>query len=422
MEESSVGISDLFLYVPRPRISLESLVGHRAQADPKLERRLRRALETTGQRAMRYPRIFEDNVTLSAEATAGLLLAQGTGDGLRYLAVGTETPVDHSKPVSAYVEGALQNAGVDVPETMSTFQVQHACAGGTISLLSVGALLKVVGRPEEKGVVVSSDIARYDVPSTAEITQGAGAVSMLVETSPKLLELDIATVGYASRDVDDFFRPLGSVTAKVKGGYSVQCYNDAFDIALSDHASRRGMTPGDVLEDADYIVLHVPFYTMPITALRRALLHHNGLHEEDADAFLEKRGVMSSLEPTREIGNIYSGSAYLALAFMLKQQYEARGADIVGKKVLLGSYGSGNTMSVFTARIAREAPAVISNWDLDSVIADGVEESLQHYERWLRMPFSAEEYREVLAEEQVPTGRFYLQNIRDDGYREYARA
>jgi hydroxymethylglutaryl-CoA synthase len=152
------------------------------------------------------------------------------------------------------------------------------------------------------------------------------------------------------------------------------------------------------------------------------LLHHNGLHEEDADAFLEKRGVMSSLEPTREIGNIYSGSAYLALAFMLKQQYEARGADIVGKKVLLGSYGSGNTMSVFTARIAREAPAVISNWDLDSVIADGVEESLQHYERWLRMPFSAEEYREVLAEEQVPTGRFYLQNIRDDGYREYARA
>jgi hydroxymethylglutaryl-CoA synthase len=397
MEESSVGISDLFLYVPRPRISLESLVGHRAQADPKLERRLRRALETTGQRAMRYPRIFEDNVTLSAEATAGLLLAQGTGDGLRYLAVGTETPVDHSKPVSAYVEGALQNAGVDVPETMSTFQVQHACAGGTISLLSVGALLKVVGRPEEKGVVVSSDIARYDVPSTAEITQGAGAVSMLVETSPKLLELDIATVGYASRDVDDFFRPLGSVTAKVKGGYSVQCYND-------------------------YIVLHVPFYTMPITALRRALLHHNGLHEEDADAFLEKRGVMSSLEPTREIGNIYSGSAYLALAFMLKQQYEARGADIVGKKVLLGSYGSGNTMSVFTARIAREAPAVISNWDLDSVIADGVEESLQHYERWLRMPFSAEEYREVLAEEQVPTGRFYLQNIRDDGYREYARA
>lgn len=422
MQESSIGISDLFLYVPSPRISLDSLVDHRVESDPKLERRLRRALETTGQRALRYPRIYEDNVTLSAEATAGLLRARGTGDGLRYLAVGTETPVDHSKPVSAYVEGALQNAGMDVPETMSTFQVQHACAGGTISLLSVGALLAVAGRTGEAGIVVSSDIARYDAPSTAEITQGAGAVSMLVETSPKLLELDLGSVGYASRDVDDFFRPLGSVTAKVKGGYSVQCYNDAFEIALTDHAARRGMKPGEVLEDADYIVLHVPFYKMPITALRRALLHHNGLHEEDADAFLEKRGVMSSLEPTRDIGNIYSGSAYLALAFLLKQQYEARGADIIGKKVLLGSYGSGNTMSVFTVTIAREAPDVISRWDLDGVLADGIDEPMEHYERWLRMPLAAEEYREAVAAAQVPEGRFYLQNIREDGYREYTRA
>mgnify|MGYP006285177843 FL=1 len=422
MEDRSVGISDLFVYVPSPRISLDTLVDHRVRENPSLERRLKRALDTTGQRAVRYPRIYEDNVTLTSEATAGLLRARGTGDGLRYLAVGTETPVDHSKPVAAYVEGMLQNAGMDVPETISTFQVQHACAGGTISMFSVGALLAVGGRPNEAGIVVSSDIARYDAPSTAEVTQGAGAVGMLIERAPKLLTLDLDTVGYSSRDVDDFFRPLGSVTAKVKGGYSVQCYNDAFDVALIDHAERRGMEAGAVLEEADFIVLHVPFYKMPITALRRALLHHNELNEEAADAFLEQRGVMSSLEPTREVGNIYSGSAYLALAFMLKQQYEKLGAGIVGKKILIGSYGSGNTMSVFTTTVAEQAPEVISRWNLDDVLSGSIDESLEHYERWLRVPLSAEEYREALATESVPSGRFYLQNVRDDGYREYAKA
>jgi hydroxymethylglutaryl-CoA synthase len=107
---------------------------------------------------------------------------------------------------------------------------------------------------------------------------------------------------------------------------------------------------------------------------------------------------------------------------MLKQQHEALGDDIIGKRVLLGSYGSGNTMSVFTGTIAEQAPQVISRWNLDEVISGAVDESLEHYERWLRAPMATEEYREEMNSEQVPKGRFYLKNIRDDGYREYTRA
>ncbi|TVR07026.1 MAG: hydroxymethylglutaryl-CoA synthase, partial [Spirochaetaceae bacterium] len=220
MKHTPVGISDLTLYVPNPVMELDSLIERRIAEEPKLERRLLRAIETTGQKSMRYPELWQDNATLSAQA-AHTLLSRANRDsvsGLRYLAVGTETSVDHSKPIAAYVEGMLQGAGVPVPEQISTFQVQHACAGGTISMLSVGALLQVSGRSGESGVVICSDIARYDAPSTAEITQGAGAVAMLIETNPALIELDLQTQGYASRDVDDFFRPIGSVTAKVKGG------------------------------------------------------------------------------------------------------------------------------------------------------------------------------------------------------------
>jgi hydroxymethylglutaryl-CoA synthase len=112
----------------------------------------------------------------------------------------------------------------------------------------------------------------------------------------------------------------------------------------------------------------------------------------------------------------------MALGFLLKQQYEAHGSDIVGKNVLIGSYGSGNTMSVFTARIAEQAPQVIPRWDLEGVLNGGVESSLEQYEQWLDAPLPPETYRAKIAEHHVPEGRFYLSNIRDDGYREYATA
>ena len=42
------------------------------------------------------------------------------------LSVGTETGVDHSKPVASYVQGL-----VGLPRHMRVFDIQHACYGGT---------------------------------------------------------------------------------------------------------------------------------------------------------------------------------------------------------------------------------------------------------------------------------------------------
>jgi hydroxymethylglutaryl-CoA synthase len=420
MNSNAVGISDLALYVPSLRIDLDTLLQYRVQEAPELERRLRRAVDSTGQQSIRFPHVWEDNVTLSAMATHKLLANYNEEklNGLRYLAVGTETAVDHSKPISAYVEGMLQGAGVPVPGHISTFQVQHACAGGTISLLSVGALLQASARPYESGVVICSDIARYDAPSTAEITQGAGAVSMLVEPDPALVELDISTQGYASRDVDDFFRPLGSTTAKVKGGYSVQCYNEALEAAFSDHCSRLDEDPAHVLQDTDLFVLHVPFYKMAVTALHKLIAKHTDMSSSEIDEFLHERGFQQSIDPARKIGNIYSGSAYMALIFLLQERYQQFGADIVGKRLLLASYGSGNTMTVVGGRVAEGAPDVISNWDIDKVWANRTS-SMEEYTRWLDAPYDRDAYASILNESEIPEGNYYLSDIREDGYREY---
>ena len=222
MEDSntrSVGISDISVYLPKPVIDLHELVRRRVAQQPKLARHMERAMATTGQKSIRFPELWEDTATMAAQAAYDLLRRNPQLDlaAIRHLAVGTETTVDHSKPVSAYVQGMLQQAGVRLPDSLSSFQVQHACAGGTMALLSIAGMLQTSGRPGESGIVMATDIARYETESTAEITQGAGAVAMLVENSPRLIELDLATVGYFSRDVDDFFRPLGSKTAQGQG-------------------------------------------------------------------------------------------------------------------------------------------------------------------------------------------------------------
>jgi hydroxymethylglutaryl-CoA synthase len=376
-------------------------------------------VEKTGQEAIRFPEPWEDSATIAAQAAHTLLSRNPEATKmLRYIGTGTETTVDQSKPMAAYVEGMLQGSGLDVPERLMTFQAQHACAGGTIAMMSIASLL-ALSNNEGTGLVVSSDVARYDAPSTAEITQGAGAVSLLVEQNPKLIELDMSTPGFCSRDVDDFFRPNGSVTAKVKGGYSMQCYNEALDVAFHDHCERRGMSPQELLESTDMFVFHVPFKLMALTAFQRLVSHHTGMHQDDLDAFVARTGFEQSLDPNRRVGNLYTASTFLAMAFLLKERYETFGDDIVGKSILMASYGSGNTMVVLSGTIAAGAPEVIRGWDLDGLFRDEYDASVDKYETWLTAPHSNGTLEALLKEAKVPGNRFYLSGIREDGYRQY---
>jgi hydroxymethylglutaryl-CoA synthase len=421
MKTRTVGISDIGIHIPGNRMPLQTLVEARSKANPKLARHLERALRVTGQRAIRYPSLWEDTATMAAQAASGMLRYANpvTLPNLRHLVVGTETGVDHSKPVSAYVQGMLQRSGLEVPETLSSFQVQHACAGATLSLISVAGLLGVGERSAESGLVIASDIARYQVASTAEVTQGAGSVALLVETSPRLVELDLSTMGYCSRDVDDFFRPLGSHVARVKGSYSMELYVDSLNRALLDHGRRAGELPAEVLESTDFFVLHTPFRNMPEVAMQKMLALHLGLEEGGARRFLESRGFYAGADVLAEVGNLYSGSMYLFLAGLLRDRYRELGERIVGKRLLLASYGSGNTMIVIAGRVAGAAPDVIRHWDLERVLKEAQEATMQEYDLWSSGPYAGEEFEKLLEHAKVPPESFYLSGIREDGYREY---
>ena len=127
-----VGIGDIELYVPSPLIDLKRIVERRVEEDRRLARHLDRACRVTGQRAIRFPGPGEDAATLAASAALPLFEAGRLDAGaVRHLGVGTESGLDHSKPLSAYAQGMLRDSGVPLPSALSSFQTQHACAGGT---------------------------------------------------------------------------------------------------------------------------------------------------------------------------------------------------------------------------------------------------------------------------------------------------
>ena len=416
-------MSDIALYIPPATIGVETIVEARLRQNPRLERYLRRAVKFTGQKAIRFPAVWEDTATMAAQAVYSLVKRDPKLDlsTLRYLTVGTETPVDLSKPVAAYVEGMLQNAGLAVPPTISTYQVQHACAGGTLSLLAVGALLSVAKSPNHSGLVITSDIARYDSGSSAEITQGAGAAAILVERNPRLVELNIDTAGYVSKDVDDFFHPLNTIPARVKGQYSIQCYQEALEEAFLDHCRQREEKPEDVLRSTDFFVLHVPFRNLPVRALGKLVSKILELSEEETEKFLADRGFEASVEPAARIGNIYAGSIFLALAFLLEDRWRAMGDEIVGKSILLGSYGSGNTMVVVSGKIAPSAPEVIARWNLEKMWEEEKPATLEAYSEWQAGPYDRASYHAIMGTDHnaIPPESFFLASIREDDYREY---
>ncbi|HUX11830.1 MAG TPA: hydroxymethylglutaryl-CoA synthase [Spirochaetia bacterium] len=433
MNPRTVGISDISVYVPEQRMDLVSLAAYRVRTIPNLARHFERALRTTGQRAIRFPRPWEDSATMAATAAAQLLerrrtaSGQQTLSGLRYLVAGTETGVDHSKPVSAYVQGMLGLAGFNLPETLASYQLQHACAGATAGLITTGALLALSGNPNEFGIVTASDIARYEGKSTAEVTQGSGAAAILVEPNPKLLELDLASPGYYSQDVDDFFRPVGSITAKVKGQYSMQCYKINLDGALRDFAGRHDTSVKDILLGTDYFVLHAPFRNMPGMALEKMFEEHAGMTIAEARAHLARGGFYSAIEPIAESGNSYTASVYINLASLLIERYREEGEKIIGKSILIASYGSGNTMILIGAKVTSDAPAVIASWPHE-LIGRGRRATIRDYELWMAGPEIESEIAEPDAESvqnetgassDQPPKAFYLANIRNDGYREY---
>jgi hydroxymethylglutaryl-CoA synthase len=360
----------------------------------------------------------EDTVALAATAASKLLHAHEVDrEAIGMLVVGTETGVDHSKPVASFVQGLL-----GLPRSMRTFDTQHACYGGTAGLMAACDWIASGAAAGRSALVVCSDIARYGLETPGEPTQGAAAVAMLVSDRPALLQLDHGVSGVFSTHVHDFWRPLGRREALVDGHYSIDCYLAAVGGAYRmwrDEATRRDLlTAGASPRSAQLarIAYHVPFCKMARKAhaqvRRLELEERNGgaldaeaLAREEADgaASFEAQVAPSLLLPSR-IGNTYTGSLYLGLASML----HADATALAGKRVGLFSYGSGCASEFFSGVVADSAAAVIARARLDELLATRTRIDVVEYERLMKLP------RDEPLAVSAPAGTFRFTGVHED--------
>jgi hydroxymethylglutaryl-CoA synthase len=275
--------------------------------------------------------------------------------------------------------------------------------------------------------VVLGDIARYQEGGTAEITQGAGALALLLESNPALLEIDPVLAAFHGHSVDDFFRPLGAENASVRGRFSMECYEAALQGALRSHlelcaaAGQRFTDGADFLAGFDYLLLHAPFRQMPLDAAA-GLLRHLGVADPAAE--LARLRLEDSLAATATAGNLYTASLYLCLRQLLSSELQRLGPDaLVGRRLLLASYGSGNTMIIFQATVAPGAPAVIAAWGPPPALPPATPLAPPAYEAArarCRLPAAQWNARADADAPTLPEDAFHLRSLRPDGYRVYA--
>jgi hydroxymethylglutaryl-CoA synthase len=281
-------------------------------------------------------------------------------------------------------------------------ECKFACVSGSYALYDNANWIRADENNGQAAIVVVSDIAKYDIGSTGEYTQGAGAVALLVKENPRLLAFDPKVPSTTIKNEYDFYRPFGKETPLVNGSYSNLLYlisvRKAFD-AYKEKAIKTGLIQlkdGESITDhIDFFAVHLPYRKMGEKALAYLLRHEwrylprwkhvikeVGMSEPQpkdprgtiesiladtefmkADeqfrrAFMQtsfynevyEKKMASSLEASAIIGNLYTASMYMGLRSMLEFEFK-KGIDLEQKRVGFGSYGSGSSAMVFSGTV-----------------------------------------------------------------------
>ena len=391
------GIQALAVAVPQSYLAIEDLALARGVAPTKYTVGL-------GAREMAVPRPSEDSVALAATAVSRLLETSGVARAdIGMLVVGTESGVDHSKPVASFVQGLL-----GLPTTMRTFDTKHACYGGTAALMGACDFIASGSSRGKSAIVVASDVARYGVHSAGEPTQGGGAVAMLVSNQPDVLAIELGTSGVFSSHVHDFWRPHGRREALVDGHYSIDCYLRAVAGAYRMWRENAGLRHTD-LASALY---HVPFCKMARKAHSHvraceladsnggAVLDDAAMLQEEADSATDfEERVGASLYLPSRIGNTYTASLYFGLASLLMKK-----EGLADKRIGLFSYGSGCASEFFSGIVGPDAAKVVARAGIEGLLAQRTRIDVPEYERIMALS----------GPEAAPAGSFRFVGLEED--------
>lgn len=296
VESNPVGIDRISFTTPHYYVDLTDLAKAR-EIDPN------KFTIGIGQSEQSVPPNNQDIVTLGAQAALPLL-KYVKKDKLKMLIVGTESGVDASKSSALYIHNLLK-----LNSCARCIEIKEACYGGTAALMTACDYVRV--HKDSQVLVIAADIARYGLNTPGEVTQGAGAVAMLISANPHVLKINDDSV-VKSCDIQDFWRPVYQDTALARGKFSSEKYIEFFLDVWQKYSKQNSCD----LNDFAALCFHLPYTKMGLKALRAAMDSSENLSETSRVRLLEK--YETSTKYSRRIGNIYTGSLYLGLLSLLE--------------------------------------------------------------------------------------------------------
>jgi len=422
----AAGIDNIGIYIPQLYLDASDFAKARGLDPEKLERGL-------GIKQMAIVDTNQDPACLAANACLNVMQkTKLSPDEIGRLYVATESSLDESKAMNSDVIGMLEQVyGEGTFGHCGGIECKFACVSGSYALYDNTNWIRAGESEDKYALVVVSDIAKYDLGSSGEVTQGAGAIAMLLNHNPRLVEFDPKVTSTSIKNEYDFYRPFGKETPIVHGQYSNLLYLIQVKNALTDY-KRKVMDTGliklkegeTILDHVDYLNMHLPYSNMGKKALAYLVRHEwrdlprwkkiiekIGMNEpipKDprgtiesvlADAefmakdhqftklftktpeYLElyESKLASSLIASKMIGNLYTASLYLGFRSSLEFEYQ-KGVDLKGKRIGFCSYGSGASAMIFSGVIQPEYKQVVKDMNIEAELGPRTKLTLKEYE------------------------------------------
>jgi len=411
------GIDAIAFDVAKIHLPIKTLAIARNIEPEKLEKGL-------GLLKMTLPDTHQDAVVFGANALTKLIIENEINlNDISRIYVGTESGIDSSKPIASYLIELMElKFGEDSLSECDVVDFTFACIGGVDALQNCVDFVKL--NPNKKAIVVTTDFAKYDLNSTGEYTQGAGALAMLITSNPRIIAFD-ENWATSTKGVFDFFKPYRTLSKEAitqnenndpwfdnleaeieihkdqpvfDGQYSNQCYMDRTRNAYFSFKKLKN-TSDSVYTTWKSIIMHLPYsfqgrrmlseiYTLdakaPILTGNEDTSEYQNKLKEISKSEEYKTFVAEKLQPAEIasslIGNLYTGSIFMGLLSTLAHFYDTKN-EISGTKFGFLAYGSGSKSKVFEGTIQPEWESALTNIALFETLDKSFEIDFETYEK-----------------------------------------
>lgn len=361
------------------------------------------------------------------------------------LEVGTETLIDKSKSTKTWLMELFKARGNHDIEGITSI---NACYGGTNALFNTLNWMESNAWDGRYGIVICADLAVYE-KGPARATGGGGAVAMLIgPNAPVVIETSIRST-YMDNQYD-FYKPdPTSEYPTVDGNLSQNSYITALERTYegikkkSLNANKKDIN----VIDTNYFCFHAPYSKLvqksfmklywndlqsgiisPSPALQQAIEETKGDYNDkavnkalsDEIKIIWKKKVEKGLYLTKNTGNSYTASLYFGLMSLLCDPE----IDLTNKRILMYSYGSGCSASMFTIKVKEDYDIIKLTSDFHQRLDNRIKKSPEEYEEWLayrEAHYTKKNYEAVGPIDELVPGTYYLESVDEKWRRTYKR-